>query len=293
MQIGMIGLGRMGANMVRRLMRAGHDCVVYDVSPDAVSELAGEGSAGASSLEEFVETLQTPRCICVMVPAAFVDDTIARLAPLLQADDTIIDGGNSYYRDDLRRATELGEQGLHYIDMGTSGGVFGLERGYCLMIGGDDKAVERLDPFFSALAPGVDAAARTPGREGDPTPAEQGEHEAETTPLREPEAYMYDLPIAEIAEVWRRGSVVASWLLDLTAQALAQDPKLDGFSGHVSDSGEGRWTVLAAVDEGVPAPVITASLYTRFESRGEGEFGNRALSAMRFGFGGHLEKSAN
>jgi 6-phosphogluconate dehydrogenase len=337
MQIGMIGLGRMGANMVRRLMRAGHEGVVYDVSPDAVSELAGEGATGASSLEEFVELLQPPRCICVMVPAAFVDDTVARLAPLLQADDTVIDGGNSYYRDDLRRAAELGEQGLHYVDMGTSGGVFGLHRGYCLMIGGDDKAVERLDPFFSALAPGVDAAPRTPGREGEEAPAEKGylhcgpagaghfvkmvhngieygmmaayaeglnileranvgaeqqEHDAETTPLRDPEAYRYDLPIAEIAEVWRRGSVVASWLLDLTAQALHQDPKLEGFSGRVSDSGEGRWTVLAAVDEGVPAPVITASLYTRFESRGEGEFGNRALSAMRFGFGGHLEKSA-
>jgi 6-phosphogluconate dehydrogenase len=336
MQVGMIGLGRMGANMVRRLMRAGHEGVVYDVSPDAVGQLGGEGATGAASLEEFVGLLAPPRCICVMVPAAFVDDTIARLAPLLQADDTIIDGGNSYYRDDLRRSAELGEQGLHYVDMGTSGGVFGLERGYCLMIGGDDTAVARLDPFFSALAPGIDAAERTPGREGDPTTAEQGylhcgpsgaghftkmvhngieygmmaayaeglnileranvgaeqqEHDAETTPLRDPEAYMYDLPISEIAEVWRRGSVVASWLLDLTAQALHQDPKLEGFSGHVSDSGEGRWTVLAAVDEGVPAPVITASLYTRFESRGEGEFGNRALSAMRFGFGGHLEKS--
>ena len=272
-----------------------------------------------------------------MVPAAFVDDTIAKPRPAAAGRRQIIDGGNSYYRDDLRRAAALGEQGLHYVDMGTSGRVFGLERGFCLMIGGDDKAIERLDPFFSTLAPGVDAAPRTPGREGDPAPAEQGylhcgpsgaghfvkmvhngieygmmgayaeglnileranigaeqqEHDAETTPLRDPEAYMYDLPIADIAEVWRRGSVVASWLLDLTAQALAQDPKLDGFSGRVSDSGEGRWTVLAAVDEGVPAPVITASLYTRFESRGEGEFGNRALSAMRFGFGGHLEKSS-
>jgi 6-phosphogluconate dehydrogenase len=337
MQIGMIGLGRMGANMVRRLMRAGHEGVVYDVSPDAVSELAGEGATGASSLEEFVEQLTPPRCICVMVPAAFVDDTVEKLAPLLEPDDTVIDGGNSYYRDDLRRAAELGEKGLHYVDMGTSGGVFGLERGYCLMIGGDDKAVERLDPFFTALAPGIDAAVRTPGREGEEATSEQGylhcgpvgaghfvkmvhngieygmmaafaeglnileranigaeqqEHDAETTPLRDPEAYMYDLPIPEIAEVWRRGSVVASWLLDLTAQALHQDPRLEGFSGHVSDSGEGRWTVLAAVDEGVPAPVITTSLYTRFESRGEGEFGNRALSAMRFGFGGHLEKSA-
>jgi 6-phosphogluconate dehydrogenase len=335
MQIGMIGLGRMGANMVRRLMRAGHDCVVYDVSPDAVSELEGEGSAGASSLEAFVDTLQPPRCICVMVPAAFVDDTIAKLVPLLQPDDTIIDGGNSYYRDDLRRAAELGEQGLHYIDMGTSGGVFGLERGYCLMIGGDDKAVERLDPFFSALAPGVDAAARTPGREGDPTPAEQGylhcgpagaghfvkmvhngieygmmgayaeglnileranigaeqqEHDAETTPLRDPEAYMYDLPIAEIAEVWRRGSVVASWLLDLTAAALSKDPELATLTGRVSDSGEGRWTITAAIDEGAPAPVLSAALDQRFTSRGEDAFADRVLSAMRFEFGGHVER---
>jgi 6-phosphogluconate dehydrogenase len=337
MQVGMIGLGRMGANMVRRLMGAGHECVVFDVSPDAVSALAGEGATGAPSLEDFVKSLQPPRSICVMVPAAFVDDTVDKLAPLLDADDTIIDGGNSYYRDDLRRAKALGEQGLHYVDMGTSGGVFGLHRGYCLMVGGDDKAIERLDPFFSSLAPGVDAAPRTPGREGDPSPAEQGylhcgpagaghfvkmvhngieygmmasfaeglnileranigremqEHDAETTPLRDPEFYMYDLPIAEIAEVWRRGSVIASWLLDLTAQALAEDPKLEKFSGRVSDSGEGRWTALAAIDEGVPAPIITGSLYSRFASRGEGEFANRALSAMRFGFGGHLEKSS-
>jgi 6-phosphogluconate dehydrogenase len=337
MQVGMIGLGRMGANMVRRLMGAGHDCVVYDVSPDAVGELAGEGAAGSSSLEDFVSHLEQPRSICVMVPAAFVDDTIDRLAPLLAADDTIIDGGNSYYRDDLRRAAALGERGVHYVDMGTSGGVFGLHRGYCLMIGGDDTAVARLDSFFSALAPGVDAAPRTPGREGDPSPAERGylhcgpagaghfvkmvhngieygmmaayaeglnilqranvgsedqEHDAETAPLREPEAYQYDLPIGDIAEVWRRGSVVASWLLDLTAQALHEDPALEQFSGRVSDSGEGRWTALAAIDEGVPAPVLTTALYSRFASRGEGEFGNRALSAMRFAFGGHLEKSA-
>jgi 6-phosphogluconate dehydrogenase len=337
MQVGMIGLGRMGANMVRRLMRAGHECVVYDVSADAVGQLAGEGSEGSSSLEDFVAKLTPPRSICVMVPAAFVDDTIAKIAPLLDADDTLVDGGNSYYRDDLRRAGELGERGLHYVDMGTSGGVFGLERGYCLMIGGDDQAVARLDPFFSALAPGIEAAPRTPGREGDPSSAERGylhcgpagaghfvkmvhngieygmmaayaeglnileranvgsevqEHDAETTPLRDPEAYQYDLPIADIAEVWRRGSVVASWLLDLTAQALAEDPKLEKFSGRVSDSGEGRWTALAAIDEGVPAPVLTSALFTRFQSRGEGEFANRALSAMRFGFGGHLEKSA-
>jgi 6-phosphogluconate dehydrogenase len=337
MQVGMIGLGRMGSNMVRRLMRAGHECVVYDVSPDAIEQLASEGAEGSASLEDFVGTLQQPRCICIMVPAAFVDDTIQKLVPLLQADDTVIDGGNSYYRDDLRRGAELREHGLHYVDMGTSGGVFGLERGFCLMIGGDDTAIERLDPFFSALAPGVEAAERTPGREGDPTPAEQGylhcgpvgaghfvkmvhngieygmmaayaeglnileradvgkqmqEHDAETTPLREPEAYQYDLPIADIAEVWRRGSVIASWLLDLTAHALSQDPALSQFSGRVSDSGEGRWTALAAIDEGVPAPVLTTALYSRFASRGEGEFGNRALSAMRFAFGGHLEKSA-
>src|SRR6266545_6870084 len=266
MQIGMIGLGRMGANMVRRLMRAGHEGVVFDVSPDAVSELAGEGATGASSLEELVELLQPPRCICVMVPAAFVDDTIARLAPLLQADDTIIDGGNSYYRDDLRRAAALGERGLHYVDMGTSGGVFGLERGYCLMIGGDDTAVARLDSFFSTLAPGLDAAPRTPGRDGDPAPAEKGylhcgpagaghfvkmvhngieygmmaayaeglnilrnadigkrshEKDAETTPLRNPEHYQYEFNLADVTEVWRRGSVISSWLLDLTAQGLA------------------------------------------------------------------------
>jgi 6-phosphogluconate dehydrogenase len=337
MQVGMIGLGRMGSNMVRRLMRAGHDCVVYDVSPDAVQQLSSEGADGSSSLQEFVQRITPPRHMCVMVPAAFVDDTIEKLVPLLEPDDTIIDGGNSYYRDDLRRAAALGEHGLHYVDMGTSGGVFGLERGFCLMIGGDDTAVGRLDPFFSALAPGVDAAPRTPGREGDPTPAEQGylhcgpagaghfvkmvhngieygmmasyaeglnileranignemqEHDAETTPLRDPEAYMYDLPLPDIAEVWRRGSVIASWLLDLTAQALHQDPQLSKFSGRVSDSGEGRWTALAAIDEGVPAPVLTDALFSRFASRGEGEFGNRALSAMRFAFGGHLEKSA-
>jgi 6-phosphogluconate dehydrogenase len=337
MQVGMIGLGRMGSNMVRRLMRAGHDCVVYDVAADAVERLASEGADGAPSLEDFVGRLQQPRCICIMVPAAFVDDTVGKLVPLLQADDTVIDGGNSYYRDDLRRSAELAKHGMHYIDMGTSGGVFGLERGFCLMIGGDDTAVARLDPFFSALAPGVDAAPRTPGRDGDPTPAEQGylhcgpsgaghfvkmvhngieygmmaayaeglsileranvgadeqEHDAETTPLREPEAYQYDMPMADIAEVWRRGSVIASWLLDLTAQALHQDPELSQFSGRVSDSGEGRWTALAAIDEGVPAPVLTTALYSRFASRGEGEFGNRALSAMRFAFGGHLEKSA-
>jgi 6-phosphogluconate dehydrogenase len=338
MQIGMIGLGRMGANMVRRLMRAGHEGVVYDVSPDAVSELAGEGATGASSLEEFVELLAPPRCICVMVPAAFVDDTIARLAPLLQADDTIIDGGNSYYRDDLRRAAELGEQGLHYVDMGTSGGVFGLERGYCLMIGGDDTAVARLDPFFSALAPGSDAAERTPGRDGDPAPAEQGylhcgpsgaghfvkmvhngieyaimaayaeglnvirsagvgkhqeKADAETAPLREPRYYPYDgIDLAEVTEVWRRGSVIGSWLLDLTAEAMAADPQLEQFSGRVSDSGEGRWTSIAAIEEGVSAPLLTAALYSRFASRGSELFADKVESAQRKEFGGHDEKPA-
>ncbi|MEA2251333.1 MAG: 6-phosphogluconate dehydrogenase [Solirubrobacteraceae bacterium] len=335
MQVGMIGLGRMGANMVRRLMRAGHDCVVYDVSADAVRELEGEGATPSSSLEDFAGRLERPRCICIMVPAAFVDQTIEDLAAHLDADDTIIDGGNSNYRDDIRRAAELGTRGLHYVDMGTSGGVFGLERGYCLMIGGDDTAVGRLDPFFSALAPGVDAAPRTPGRAGDPSPAEQGylhcgpagaghfvkmvhngieygmmasfaeglnilhqanvggeeqEHDAETAPLRDPEAYRYDLPLPDIAEVWRRGSVVSSWLLDLTAQALHQDPALERYSGRVSDSGEGRWTAIAAIDEGVPAPVLTAALFSRFASRDADEFANKTLSAMRFGFGGHLER---
>jgi len=337
MQVGMIGLGRMGANMVRRLMRAGHECVVYDVSADAVASLEGEGATGATTLEGFAAALKPPRAACIMVPAAFVDQTIEDLAGHLDEDDVVIDGGNSNYRDDIRRAAAFGERGLHYVDMGTSGGVFGLERGYCLMIGGDDRAVARLDPFFAALAPGADAAERTPGREGGFAPAEQGylhcgppgaghfvkmvhngieygmmaafaeglnilhkanigaelqEHDAETTPMREPELYRYDLPVPEIAEVWRRGSVVASWLLDLTAQALNHDPGLEQFSGRVSDSGEGRWTALAAIDEGVPAPVLTAALFARFSSRGEDEFANKALSAMRFGFGGHLEKTA-
>jgi 6-phosphogluconate dehydrogenase len=337
MQVGMIGLGRMGANMVRRLMRAGHDCVVYDVNPDAVGRLEGEGATGATSLEEFVGGLARPRSICLMLPAAFVDSTLDKLAPLLDEDDSVIDGGNSFYRDDQRRAAALGERGLHYVDMGTSGGVFGLERGYCLMIGGDDTAVARLDGFFATLAPGVDAAERTPGREGDPSPAEQGylhcgasgaghfvkmvhngieygmmasfaeglnilhhanvgaaerEDDAETAPLREPDAYQYDLPLAEIAEVWRRGSVISSWLLDLTAHALHESPTLDDFSGRVSDSGEGRWTAEAAIDTGTPAPVLNAALFSRFSSRGEDEYANRALSAMRFAFGGHLEKSA-
>ena len=335
MQVGMIGLGRMGANMVRRLMRGGHDCVVFDVSPDAITALEGEGATGAPKIEDFVAKLTPPRSICIMVPAAVVDSTLDMLVPLLEADDTVIDGGNSYYRDDITRAKALAEKGLHYVDMGTSGGVFGLDRGYCLMIGGDDTAVARLDSFFSTLAPGVEAGERTPGREGDPSPAEHGylhcgpagaghfvkmvhngieygmmaafaegfniikqagigrqDHvvDAETAPLREPELYQYEFDIPEIAEVWRRGSVVGSWLLDLTAAALVMSPELENFSGRVSDSGEGRWTAHAAIDEGVPAPVLTAALFSRFASRGEDEFANKVLSAMRFAFGGHLEQ---
>ena len=335
MQVGMIGLGRMGANMVRRLMRGGHDCVVFDVSPDAITALEGEGATGAPKIEDFVAKLTPPRSICIMVPAAVVDSTLDMLVPLLEADDTVIDGGNSYYRDDITRAKALAEKGLHYVDMGTSGGVFGLDRGYCLMIGGDDTAVARLDSFFSTLAPGVEAGERTPGREGDPSPAEHGylhcgpagaghfvkmvhngieygmmaafaegfniikqagigrqDHviDAETTPLREPELYQYDFDIPEIAEVWRRGSVVGSWLLDLTAAAFVMSPELENFSGRVSDSGEGRWTAHAAIDEGVPAPVLASALFSRFASRGEDEFANKVLSAMRFAFGGHLEQ---
>jgi 6-phosphogluconate dehydrogenase len=335
MQVGMIGLGRMGANMVRRLMRGGHDCVVHDRSEDAIAGLESEGATGARSLEELVQKLEAPRSICIMVPAAVVDSTLDQLVPLLAADDTVIDGGNSYYRDDIVRAKALREKGVHYVDMGTSGGVFGLERGYCLMIGGDDTAVGRLDSFFKTLAPGVEVADRTPGREGDPIAAEHGylhcgpagaghfvkmvhngieygmmaafaeglniikqagigrrDHviDAETTPLREPELYQYDFDVAEITEVWRRGSVVGSWLLDLTAAALAKNPELEDFSGRVSDSGEGRWTAHAAIDEGVPAPVLTASLFSRFASRNEDEFANKVLSAMRFAFGGHLEQ---
>jgi 6-phosphogluconate dehydrogenase len=335
MQVGMIGLGRMGANMVRRLMRGGHDCVVYDRSEDAIAGLESEGATGARSLEELVQKLEAPRSICIMVPAAVVDSTLDQLVPLLAADDTVIDGGNSYYRDDIMRAKALAEKGLHYVDMGTSGGVFGLERGYCLMIGGDETAVGRLDGFFKTLAPGIEVAERTPGREGEPVTAEHGylhcgpagaghfvkmvhngieygmmaafaeglniiEHagigrkdhviDAETTPLREPELYQYEFDIPAITEVWRRGSVVGSWLLDLTAAALVQDPNLEKYSGRVSDSGEGRWTAHAAIDEGVPAPVLTASLFSRFASRGEDEYANKLLSAMRFAFGGHLEQ---
>ena len=336
MQLGMIGLGRMGANMVRRLMRAGHTCVVYDVSPAAVKELAGEGAVGTTSLDDFAAKLTAPRAAWIMVPAAVVDQTLDQLSAHLQKGDTIIDGGNSYYIDDIRRAKALRAKGLHYVDAGTSGGVWGLERGFCLMIGGEKEIVQRLDPIFAALAPGIKEASRTPGREKTSGgTAEQGylhcgpngaghfvkmvhngiEYglmaayaeglnilhsanvgkgqrvvDAETTPLREPEHYQYDFNLADVTEVWRRGSVVASWLLDLTAQALQEDPQLAKFAGRVSDSGEGRWTILAAVDEGVPAPVLTTALYERFESRGAAEFANKLLSAMRYEFGGHLEK---
>jgi len=335
MQLGMIGLGRSGANMVRRLMKAGHECVVYDVSPEAVKGLVNEGSTGGDSLEDFVSKLAAPRNVWIMVPAAFVDSTIEQLENVLERGDTIIDGGNSYYRDDIRRATNLSAKGIHYVDVGTSGGVFGLDRGYCLMVGGDDEAVGRLDPIFAALAPGVDAAARTPGREGAPTTAEQGylhcgsegaghfvkmvhngieygimaayaeglailkdadigeqerEKDAETAPLQHPEFYHYAIDIPEVAELWRRGSVVGSWLLDLTAQALVESPDLKEFSGRVSDSGEGRWTVQAAVEIGVPAHVLTASLYSRFASQGNADYANKLQSAMRKQFGGHVEK---
>src|SRR6188474_3439474 len=335
-ELGMVGLGRMGANMARRLMRDGHRCVVYDVDPEAVARLAGEGAEGASSLQELAAKLSAPRSVWVMVPAGGITErTIADLAAALQSGDAIVDGGNSHYRDDIRRAGVLREQGIDFVDCGTSGGVFGLERGYCLMIGGPDAAVERLDPVFAALAPGVESAERTPGRSGDPSPAENGylhcgpngaghfvkmvhngieyglmaayaeglsilrvanvgkqEHaiDAETTPLRHPEHYQYDINVADVAELWRRGSVIGSWLLDLTALALRKSPDLDNFSGHVSDSGEGRWTSIAAIDEGVPAPVLTAALYSRFSSRGADDFANRLLSAMRKQFGGHDEK---
>ncbi len=339
MQLGMVGLGRMGANMVRRLVREGHELVVYDVSADAVTALASEtGATGADSLEDLVSKLTAPRAVWTMVPAAFTDDTIQKLADLVDKGDTLIDGGNSYYRDDLTRAENLGPRGIHYIDVGTSGGVFGLERGYCMMIGGDDEAVGRLDPIFKSLAPGIGDVERTPGRTGEPITAEQGYlhtgpagaghfvkmvhngieyglmaayaeglnilhhanfgktaqvHDAETAPVADAERnYAYDLDIGQIAEVWRRGSVVASWLLDLTAAALVESPELSEFAGRVSDSGEGRWTVAAAVDEGVPAHVITASLFDRFDSRGQAEYGNKLLSAMRKEFGGHAEKAS-
>jgi 6-phosphogluconate dehydrogenase len=337
MQLGMIGLGRMGANMVRRLIRNGHECVVSDVSADAVAQLAKDGATGSSSLQDFVARLKTPRAICLMVPAAIVDSILDKLVPLLGKDDVVIDGGNSYYQDDIARAKRLQPMGIHYVDMGTSGGVWGLDRGYCLMIGGEMDVVSRLDPIFKSLSPGQGQIARTPGREKIGGTAEHGylhcgpnggghfvkmihngieygmmaaiaeglnilkhadigtrahEHDAdaETTPLRHPEHYQYDFNLADITELWRRGSVVSSWLLDLTAQALAADPGLDQFGGQVSDSGEGRWTVAAANDLGVPAHVLTASLFERFASRDLDLFQNKVLSAMRFGFGGHLEK---
>jgi len=337
MQLGMIGLGRMGANMVRRLIKKGHECVVFDRSPQAVAELAKENAVGATSLQDLVKKLAKPRAIWLMVPAAVVDQTIADLLPHLEAGDTIIDGGNSYYVDDIRRAKELAPKRLHYVDVGTSGGVWGLERGYCMMIGGEKDVVQRLDPIFSALAPGLGDVPRTPGREKLDGTAEQGylncgpngaghfvkmvhngieygimaayaeglsvlrsanagkregKADAETTPLRDPEHYQYELDLRNIAEVWRRGSVIASWLLDLTATALLQDPGLAKFAGRVSDSGEGRWTIKAAIDEAVPTPVLTASLYERFSSRGEADFADKLLSAMRYEFGGHLEKPA-
>jgi len=336
-QLGMIGLGRMGANMVRRLIAGGHDCVVFDRSPAAVSALVAERAVGAASLAEFVGKLSTPRAIWLMVPAAVVDQAIAELAPLLDAGDILIDGGNSYYIDDIRRAGELSAKGIHYVDVGTSGGVWGLERGYCMMIGGDTAAVQHLDPILARLAPGRGTIDRTPGRETMGGTAELGylhcggngaghfvkmvhngieygimaayaeglavlkaadvgtrktEVDAETTPLRQPELYQYKLNITDVAEVWRRGSVIASWLLDLSAAALTHDPALAEFQGRVSDSGEGRWTIKAAIDEGVPVPVLSAALYERFYSRGQADYADRLLSAMRYEFGGHLEKKA-
>lgn len=336
MQLGMIGLGRMGSNMVRRLLRAGHRCTVFDNAAQAVAALVEEGATGASSPAELAARLERPRAIWLMVPAAVVDQAIATLLPHLDPGDTLIDGGNSYYVDDIRRAKELAAKRIDYVDVGTSGGVWGLERGYCMMIGGPLASVQRLDPIFRTLAPGAGTIDRTPGREADRGTAEDGylrcgengaghfvkmvhngieygimaayaegmgilkaanigkarhDIDAETTPLRNPEHYQYDLDLPDIAEVWRRGSVIASWLLDLTATALVEDPALSGFAGRVSDSGEGRWTLKAAIDEAVPAPVLTAALYERFASRGEADFQNRLLSAMRFQFGGHVEKT--
>ncbi len=336
MQLAMIGLGRMGANMVRRLQKDGHDCVVFDVDAGAVAALESEGFTGATSLGDLVDKLATPRHIWIMVPAAFVGNTVATLAPLLDIGDTIIDGGNSWYRDDLDQSKPLAEQGINYLDVGTSGGVFGLERGYCLMIGGPTDAVAEMEPIFDTLAPGMGDVERTPGRTGEPSTAERGwlhcgpsgaghfvkmvhngieyglmasyaeglnilakanigaethAKDAETAPLTHPEYYRYDLDLAAITELWRRGSVVASWLLDLTAIAMNADPTLSNFEGKVSDSGEGRWTIHAAIDEGVPAPVLSAALYERFSSRGNADIANRALSAMRAQFGGHAEKA--
>jgi 6-phosphogluconate dehydrogenase len=336
MQLGMVGLGRMGANMVRRLIRGGHDCVVFDRSPKVVQSLVAEKATGALDLGDLVKSLDPPRAVWLMVPAGVVDETISNIAPLLEAGDILIDGGNSYYIDDIRRAGQLGPKGIHYVDVGTSGGVWGLERGYCMMIGGETQVVQSLDPIFRTLAPGAGDIARTPGREKLGGTAElgylhcgnngaghfvkmvhngieygvmaayaeglgilrdanigkrTGAIDAETTPLPHPEHYQYDFDLRDIAEVWRRGSVIASWLLDLTAASLAEDPGLAKFAGRVSDSGEGRWTIKAAIDEAVPAPVLTAALYERFSSRGEAEFADKLLSAMRFQFGGHLEKN--
>src|SRR5579863_1387501 len=336
MQLGMVGLGRMGANMVLRLLKNGHSCVAFDRSPKAVEELVQQKAVGSATLQEFVKKLEKPRAVWLMVPAAAVDDTIGGLLPHLESGDILIDGGNSYYIDDIRRAKELAPKGIHYVDVGTSGGVWGLERGYCMMIGGENDVVKHLDPIFSTLAPGAGDLARTPGREKLDGTAEQGylhcgpngaghfvkmvhngieygimaayaeglgvlkaanvgkqkgDTDAETTPLRAPEQYQYELNLANISEVWRRGSVVASWLLDLTANALAADPELARYAGRVSDSGEGRWTIKAAIDEGVPVPVLTTALYERFTSRGEANYQDKLLSAMRFGFGGHLEKN--
>jgi 6-phosphogluconate dehydrogenase len=335
MQLGMVGLGRMGSNMVRRLVRNGHRCVAYDRSPQAVEELGKEDAVGAASLKDLVSKLEKPRAVWLMVPAAAVDPTLSDLLPLLSEGDIVIDGGNSHYVDDIRRAEELGSKGIHYVDVGTSGGVWGLERGYCMMIGGERAVVEHLDPIFATLAPGIGAIPRTRGRERTGGTAERGylhcgpnggghfvkmvhngieyglmaayaeglgilraanigkqEHavDAETTPLRDPRHYRYDFELADIAEVWRRGSVIASWLLDLTASALLKDPDLAQFAGRVSDSGEGRWTIKAAIDEAVPVPVLSTALYQRFSSRGESDFQDKLLSAMRFEFGGHVEK---
>jgi 6-phosphogluconate dehydrogenase len=337
MQIGMIGLGRMGANMVRRLLRGGHQCVVYDPNTQAVQDLAKEGATPTASLAELAQKLQPPRPVWLMIPAGLVDRVLGDLTALLQRGDIVIDGGNSYYIDDIRRAQELSGRGIQYIDAGTSGGVWGLERGYCLMIGGPEDSVRRLDPIFRTLAPGAGDIVRTPGREKRGGTAELGylhcgpsgaghfvkmvhngieygvmaayaeglnilrhanvgkvgrAHDAETTPLRHPEHFRYDFDLADVAELWRRGSVIASWLLDLTAKALARDSELAKFTGHVSDSGEGRWTVTAAIEEGAPAPVLSAALYQRFSSRGEDEFAGKVLSAMRYEFGGHVERSA-
>jgi 6-phosphogluconate dehydrogenase len=337
MQLGMIGLGRMGANMVRRLTRGGHECVVFDMNPDSVAQLAKEGAAGSSSLDDFIKKLRPPRAVWLMVPAAVVDRTLEQLASRMEKGDIIIDGGNSYYIDDIRRARELQPRGIHYADVGTSGGVWGLERGYCLMIGGETHIVKHLDPIFKTLAPGRGNVERTPGREKVGGTAEEGylhcgpvggghfvkmvhngieygimaayaeglnilhhanagkkgrEADAETSPLRNPEHYQYDFNLADVTEVWRRGSVVASWLLDLTAISLLDQPTLERFSGRVSDSGEGRWTIAAAIDESAPAPVLSAALYQRFTSRGEDDFADKVLSAMRFQFGGHIERAA-